>query len=283
MRWAVFGHSGLLGEEVTRQLIQAGEDVFGFDRNNFSIDDSPQNLAAKAGNFDIWVNCIAYTAVDRAESEIEEANRVNAYFAGALANAALISGKRLIHISTDYVFGGDTDRPWKTSDVKTPQNAYGKSKSMGEDLVLQSGADCCVIRTAWLYGEFGNCFPKTIAKKLAADGSARVISDQFGQPTWTRDLAIRIIKVAYEKVIPQIMHIASSGVASWADFAKEVAKSSGYKESSITEISSRELSAAAHRPSKSMLENSTTPVDPIGNWRERWTIAAPSVVGELFL
>jgi dTDP-4-dehydrorhamnose reductase len=217
--------------------------------------------------------------VDKAELEIYEAHTVNAIFAGKLAQAAAIAGAKFVHISTDYVFDGTGTRPYKVTDQVDPQNEYGRSKALGEQLVAESGADYTIFRTAWLYGKFGRCFPKIIASVSDKNGSARVVDDQIGQPTWTRDLAEQVLAYSMLENSPKIVHGVSSGRGSWADFAQEVSKSLGLEGSSVSGIPSSEYPTPAKRPAWSVLDNSSDLVAPIGDWRERWLIAAEEVLG----
>ena len=278
MRWAVIGSTGLLGQDLLTFLKERGEDAHGFNRTNLQLSDEPQKIAKQLERFNVWVNCVGYTQVDKAEADVYEANLVNGIYAGALAQAAEIAGARFIHVSTDYVFDGKSSSPYKVDDQPNPQTAYGKSKALGEQLVAESGADYSILRTAWLFGANGRCFPKLMADLLKKYGTIRVVNDQFGQPTWTRDLAEMVLQVVELENVPRIVHAVSSGKASWADFAKEVAFSMGLSADAIEEISSAEFPTAAKRPAWSVLDNSSDVLTPIGDWRERWREAAPDVL-----
>ena len=280
MRWAVIGNSGMFGQELEHFLLGLGEEVVGFNRNTLELSDEPEKIPAQLRGFDVWVNCVAYTAVDLAETETYDANVVNGIYAGAMAQAAAITGARFIHISTDYVFDGLANTPYSVAEPTNPQTGYGKSKAIGELLVSESGADYSIIRTAWLYGEFGKCFPKAIANKLKTAGVANVVGDQVGQPTWTRDLAEQVYKVALLENMPRIVHAVSSGKGSWADFAMEVALSIGLQRDSIKSVSTSEYPTPAIRPAWSVLDNSSEQIEPIGDWRERWKVAATSVLSD---
>ena len=278
MRWAVIGSTGLFGRDLLSYLSKQGESAKGFNRENLELIDDPNQLAQQLGGYDVWVNCIGYTQVDKAESEPHEANLVNGVYAGALAQAAALSGARFIQISTDYVFDGLSKTPYSTTSLINPKTTYGKSKALGEKLVAESGAEYSILRTAWLYGSNGQCFPRVMADLLAKNGSVRVVSDQYGQPTWTRDLAEIVLQVANLAEMPRIVHAVSSGQATWAELAKEVATSIGMTEEVIEEISTADYPTQAKRPAWSVLDNSSTLVTPIGTWRERWRVAAPKVL-----
>lgn len=280
MRFAVVGENGMFGSEMLSLLKSKGFDVEGFGRSNINLDSNAQVIANSLSEADVIINAVAYTAVDRAETEIEEASKVNGEYPGRLAEASAILGSRFIHISTDYVFEGSTRSAYQVDEHLNPQNAYGKSKALGEKLVAESGADYSILRTAWLYGANGRCFPKIMGELLGKNGSVKVVGDQFGQPTWTRDLAEQVLKVLDLENMPRVVHAVSSGKATWADFAKEVAISLGLSPESVTEISSFEYPTPATRPTWSVLDNSSDVLSPIGEWRERWRIAAPQVLKE---
>lgn len=283
MRFAVVGCRGLLGAELVQFLSENGHEVVGFDRSNMDIHVFvAEELVGRLSGFDVVVNAAAFTRVDDAETEIFEANAVNAIAAGKLAQASALVGARFIQVSTDYVFNGLSNTPYLTSDTPDPQTEYGRSKALGELLVSESGADYLIIRTAWLYGSAGNCFPKTIANVLERDGSARVVADQHGQPTWTRDLARLILAVAELSEMPRIVHGVASGVATWAEFAGEVAQALGRDpDDVVVPVSSTEYPTPAVRPKWSVLDNSSDLLMPIGDWRERWRVAADEVLASL--
>jgi dTDP-4-dehydrorhamnose reductase len=281
MRIAVIGSTGMFGSDLLMLLKAKGIESQGFNRQSLDLEQSSESLAEVFQGFDAVVNAVAFTAVDKAETENYEANTVNGIYAGVLSQASKIAGVRFVQISTDYVFDGLSARPYKVDDVTNPQTAYGKSKALGEQLVAESGADYSIIRTAWLYGANGRCFPKVMAELLKKNGSVRVVSDQMGQPTWTRDLAEMVIQVLKLTRMPRIVHAVSSGQAPWSDFAKEVAKSIGVGVGAVEEISSAEFPTPAKRPAWSVLDNSSDVLIPIGDWSERWRVAAPEVLREI--
>jgi dTDP-4-dehydrorhamnose reductase len=231
----------------------------------------------------VLVNAVAYTAVDKAESDLSELEKVNVDYARKLANIASGLGARFVHVSTDFVFDGKSKKPYRVTDMPNPHSAYGRSKLSGEVAVQESNADYQIFRTAWLYGENGNCFPKTAARELSQTGSIRVVDDQIGQPTWTRDLAELIL--AHQRVKTEkrakIVHGTSSGGSSWYEFACEVALSLGLDPHKvINPITTDEYPTAASRPSYSVLNNVNETGLVIGDWRERWRAAAPLVLAE---
>lgn len=276
--WAVFGDKGLLGAELTNTLVKHGLPFKGFNRSNFKLDLELYKLAQLISDCEIIVNCIAYTNVDRAESQPQLSNSVNGIFPQMLAKAAELTGARFIHISSDYVFDGTKQAPYQTDDSTRPLTAYGESKLLGERLIQETNADFTILRTAWLYGAKGNCFPKTIASKLGAV-PIKVVNDQFGQPTWTKDLAAFILETSALAKMPDILHGVSSGQATWFEFACRIVESLGKDPArNIVPCSSLDFSATANRPKFSVLDNSNHYVTPIGEWDLRWKIASREVL-----
>ena len=237
------------------------------------LNSTVDHLARQLEGFDVIINAVAYTAVDKAESELELANLVNGEYAGKLAQAAQAVGSKFMHISTDYVFDGSATSPYLPNASTNPQGVYGASKLLGENLVAESGANFTIFRTAWLYGKHGRCFPKVMFEKASKSEPLRVVNDQFGQPTWTKDLAQQVLSFSELVDSPNIVHAVSSGKASWFEFAKEVVG-----DYPIEPVSSSEFVTPAKRPSYSVLDNSSNQVSPIGEWRERWHAAKSEVL-----
>jgi len=274
MGFAVIGDQGMFGAEMVDFLTSEGREVIGFNRDSMNLDASFDELSKQLQNFEVIINAVAYTAVDKAESEIELSNLVNGEYAGRLAQIARTTGAKFMHISTDYVFDGCASSPYSTDAETKPQSAYGLSKLLGESLVADSGADYTIFRTAWLYGKYGRCFPKVIFEKASKGERLRVVNDQFGQPTWTKDLAQQVLAFAELGGAPEIVHAVSSGITTWLEFAQEI-----IGDYPIDPVSSSEFVTPAKRPSYSVLDNSSDQVQPIGDWRERWTLARPSLLG----
>ena len=276
MGFAVIGDRGMFGAEMVEFLISQQTQVTGFNRDSMDLNSSVDRLAKQLQGIDVIINAVAYTAVDKAESELELANLVNGEYAGKLAQAAKFVGAKFMHISTDYVFDGSATSPYSTNAPTNPQSAYGSSKLLGENLVADSGANYTVFRTAWLYGKHGRSFPKVIFDKASRGYTLRVVNDQFGQPTWTKDLAQQVYAFAGLDNAPRIVHAVSSGKTTWFEFAKEIVG-----KYPIEPVSSTEFVTAAKRPSYSVLDNSSDFVTPIGDWRERWQGAKSEVLKSL--
>jgi len=204
------------------------------------------------------VNCAAYTAVDKAETEFEKAMLVNSEAPHLLADICNEFETKLIHISTDYVFDGNKFTPYTEEDLVNPISAYGKSKLSGENTVIQSGCNYLIIRTSWLYSTFGNNFVKTIIRVGNERPELKVVFDQIGSPTYAADLANAILKIIWkvekgEKQFEQgIYHFSNEGVCSWYDFAIEIIKGKQLK-CKVTPVESFEYPTPTKRPAYSVL------------------------------
>lgn len=284
MRWVVIGDMGLFGSEMAAFLEVNGESVSRFNRSNLNLDELPEALARQIGPADVIVNATGFTDVDKAESELYEATTVNGIYAGKLAEVSAMLGANFFHISSDYVFDGDSLTAYETSAVTNPRSVYGKSKELGEQLVAQSGANYTIFRTSWLYGAHGKNFAKTIAAKLFETGAVKVVNDQIGTPTWTRDLAEVVFAHGVNDFNERVVHAVSSGSGSWFDFAREVAATlpDGSKYF-LSPVSTEEFPTAAKRPAFSVLDNSETKGPIIDDWHERWKVAAPEVLAEFLI
>ena len=231
MTWIV-GAKGMLGQAVSRALREAGIPIAESDRDvditdMAALEAFASAAFAAAGEGDRWiVNCAAYTAVDKAEDEPDAAFAVNAKGAGLLAEVAVKAGAALIHISTDYVFDGTASSPYTEEACVNPIGVYGKSKLEGERLVqaafAQSPLSFYIIRTAWLYGPSGKNFVYTMLNLMNSRPEVRVVSDQRGTPTLTRDLADCILQVMRSKAAAGVYHYSGEGETTWFDFASEI-------------------------------------------------------------
>ena len=216
------------------------------------------------------VNCAAYTAVDRAESDARAARRVNADGPAVLAGVAREKGIGLIHISTDYVFPGTGNRPLNEADEPDPQSVYGRTKREGEEAVKASGCDAAIVRTAWLYSEFGNNFVKTMLRVGKERGEVSVVYDQTGTPTYAEDLARAVLNLAERG--PKgfgVYHYADEGAVSWYDFAQAVFELYGL-DVLVKAIRTEDYPAIAPRPRYSVLSKEKIKAHGIAvpYWRE---------------
>jgi dTDP-4-dehydrorhamnose reductase len=204
------------------------------------------------------INCAAYTAVDKAETEQENAFLINEDAVGNLATVCAANNTQLIHISTDYVFDGTANQPYKETDKTNPVSVYGKSKLQGEVLALENCAFAIIIRTAWVYSSFGNNFVKTMLRLMKERESINVVSDQIGCPTYAADLALvimQIIACGKSKDNPGIYHYSNAGITNWYEFAVAIKKLTGSK-CIVNPITTAEYPTAAKRPAYSVLDTS---------------------------
>ncbi|GHS88173.1 NAD(P)-dependent oxidoreductase [Actinomycetota bacterium] len=281
MRWLVTGSHGMLGQDVLAVLAGAGHEVTATDRADLDICDATAVEAAVAGH-DVVLNCAAWTAVDDAESHEGDAFRVNAVGPAVLARAAAGHGARLVQVSTDYVLAGDGSAPYPEDSQRDPRSAYGRTKAAGEWAVAAEAPDHLVVRTAWLYGAGGPCFPRTIARIARERGGVDVVDDQVGQPTWTVDVADLILRLVVAGAPSGVYHATSSGQTSWFGFARAVVATAGLDPQVVSPTTSVDFSRPAPRPAYSALGHDrlrAVGVDPIGAWADRWAVAGQRVLG----
>ncbi|WP_225227073.1 dTDP-4-dehydrorhamnose reductase [Oerskovia gallyi] len=278
-RWLVVGARGMLGQDMMSRLTGAGVDVTPADRSTIDITD-PVSVTSSVEGFDVVVNCAAWTAVDDAEEQEAGAFSVNGVGAANLARATAGTGARLVQVSTDYVFDGHADIPYPEDAPIAPRSAYGRTKAAGEWAVRAENPDHLIVRTAWLYGARGACFPKTMARLAGERDSLSVVDDQVGQPTWTVDLADLIVRLVQAGAPSGTYHGTSSGSTSWFGFTEAVVASSG-AEVDLQRTTSAAFASKAPRPAYSVLGHEALErigVEPIGPWRERWQLAAAAVL-----
>lgn len=227
----VTGSKGQLGTELS--LIAGEYPQHQFTFTDFTELDITHTTAIQkflaAHKFDYIINCAAYTAVDKAEGDMESAFKINVEAAGNLARAANERNIKLIHISTDFVFDGRKHKPYLEDDAPSPLNIYGKSKWRGEEACLRENPQSIILRTSWLYSPFGNNFVKTMQRLGSERKEIGVIYDQIGTPTYSLDLARCIMEIISqpEKQITGIFHYSNEGVCSWYDFAVAIMDFSG--------------------------------------------------------
>lgn len=253
----VTGANGQLGNSIKK--------IFENDSNIHAVytdiecldltDKAAVNSIICENQFDFIINCAAYTAVDKAESDEVLCAKINTEAVGNIAEAARKSKTKVIHISTDYVFNGENHRPYEENDKPDPQSVYGRTKLAGEAVLMSfCPTTAIVIRTAWLYSEYGNNFVKKILQLSDEKSEINVVSDQIGTPTYAGSLAQTIHNiVSTSEWTPGIFHFTNEGVASWYDFATSIIKIAGCKQCKVIPIRTKEYPTPAKRPSFSVL------------------------------
>ena len=261
--WLVTGSGGQLGTELLELLTGGQDTVVGVDRGDLDVTDrtAVHQLVGEVRP-DIVVNCAAYTAVDRAESDPEAAMAVNGAAPGHLASAVAAHGSRLLHVSTDYVFAGDADRPYAEDAPTSPQSVYGVTKLAGERAVLETlPLGGFVVRTAWLYGAHGPNFVSTMLRLAEERDTVDVVDDQLGQPTWARDLAAQLVLLARSDATPGVYHGTSSGAVTWFGLTRKLFRLCGLDPDRVRPTTTAAFPRPAPRPAYSVLGH------------ERWALA----------
>ncbi len=259
----ILGAAGMLGTALQKELGQ-GHEVIARDLCDYDIGDREafvRDLAAtKAAAV---VNAAAYTQVDQAEDEVELATQANGEAPGVLAAGCKEAGARLVHVSTDYVFDGRSERPYREDDPTGPINVYGRSKLLGEQRVLAAYPEgSLILRTSWLFGPGGKNFVRTMVDKYqAGERDFRVVSDQHGRPTYTEDLA-RAIKVSLEQGLTGLYHFANAGATTWWELARTALAAAGAgDEVTVARVATGEFKTKAIRPRYSVLDTSRFEAD----------------------
>lgn len=201
---------------------------------------------------DVVILCAAYTAVDAAEREVDAAMRLNAQVPATLGRLATARKARVVMPSTDFVFDGPARRPWREEDPTAPRSVYGRSKREGERGLLLADPQALVLRTSWLFGRRGHCFPRTMWTRARSGQPARVVADQEGSPTFADDLADWMWQLV-QRGARGIVHASNAGSTSWAEVAERVYARAGFPDG-VTRVSSAEFGAPAPRPSYSVLD-----------------------------
>lgn len=258
----VTGANGQLGQCFRSIAPLYAHDFLFADKTSLNIKSTESIFDYLNKNKDInyIVNCAAYTAVDLAETEREQAFELNSEGVKNIAKACVERDIALIHISTDYVFDGQANKPYSENDSTRPQGAYGASKLAGENELLQHCSNAIIIRTSWLYSAFGKNFVKTIIEKAKSIGELNVVNDQYGNPTYAMDLAeccIKIIdkKISFRSLQNRIFHFSNTGNITWFDFANAICSLSNIA-CTINAVSSSAFKTAAKRPSYSVFDTS---------------------------
>ncbi len=248
-RYFIAGSAGQLGTALLGRL---GDQAFGQDIDTLDVaDPGPVAEALDRHRPEVVINAAAFTHVDRCEREPELAERANAVAPGVLAEACAARGLRFVHVSTDYVFPGDADRPYAEDDPPGPVSAYGRTKLDGERRVHAVDPDFLVVRTSWVYGR-GRNFPAAILAQALAGKPIQVVDDQLGCPTWARDLADGLLGLLSAQG-RGLYHLVGGGTASWWDLARAVLDATGHADVAIARIGTGDLDLDAPRPAYSVL------------------------------
>ena len=259
-RIVVTGANGQLGSEIRELSSYFPDDVFTFiTRQDLDLSDaSAIQVWFENKDFDVIINCAAYTAVDKAETEVDLATAINATAVKILAQIAKQKAISLLHISTDYVFAGDSCAPYRETDATNPQGVYGQSKLDGELAMLAINLDrSLIIRTSWVYSRFGNNFVKTMIRLGKDRKELNVIYDQVGTPTSAKDLALVLLMIIQSPQLEaqqgtEIFHYSNEGVCSWYDFAIAIFKAAPIR-CKVNPIETKDYPTPAKRPHYSLL------------------------------
>ena len=253
----VTGSNGQLGSEL-QALAPAHDETCRFFFTDVAELDITDRQAVysfiEQNRISVIVNCAAFTAVDKAESEPERCNLLNHIAPGYLAEAIASVGGTMIQISTDYVFDGTSCKPYKEEDITNPQTVYGRTKLAGEESVIRTCAGSMVIRTAWLYSTYGNNFVKTMLRLGKERDKLGVVADQIGTPTYARDLANAILTVIEKGIKPGVYHFTNEGTCSWYDFTKAIHRMEGIEDCEVSPIHTEDYPVPAKRPHYSVLD-----------------------------
>ena len=269
MRILITGKNGQLGRSINKLIntevkadnnLSSSKFIFvGREELDLSSESSISHYFDRSNKFDVIINCGAYTAVDRAEEEQELANQINHLAVKRLAEISKAQKAKLIHISTDYVFDGESNKPYKETDKTNPINVYGKTKLAGEKSLQEiMPTDAIIIRTSWLYSEYGNNFVSTMLKLGKKRNELNVVSDQIGSPTYATDLAGAILEIIKNKKFreedqaTQIYHYSNEGEISWYEFAQEIFKIAKI-DCKVNPITTQQYPTPAKRPRNTIM------------------------------
>ncbi len=273
--WLVAGAGGMLGLDLVAALTDQGIEHVAADRSALDVTDAEavRQAVRSLGPQGVVLNAAGWTDVDSAEEHEAEATAVNGTAVEALALACRTTGALLVHVSTDYVFGGDGLVVDELAEDALPEpiNAYGRSKLVGERAVLHHCPDRgYVVRTAWLYGRHGQNFVRTMLRLAATHDSVTVVDDQVGQPTWTVEVARRMIEIASSRPPAGVLHASAAGETNWYGLARAVYELAGLDPSRVRPVPSTRFPRPAARPARSVLGHdrwALTGLSPLPDWR----------------
>ncbi|WP_160722719.1 dTDP-4-dehydrorhamnose reductase [Bacillus sp. USDA818B3_A] len=270
MRVVVTGAAGQLGKDVLRELENKNHEAFGLDREQLDITNEADVFSLiNEVKPDVILHCAAYTNVDAAEEDEDTAYQINALGTEYLAKAAKEAGAKLLYISTDYVFDGTANEPYEVNQETSPLGAYGRTKLAGEQLLQKHLDRFFIVRTAWVFGIYGNNFVKTMLRLGEERGEVGVVHDQVGSPTYTVDLAKFMVELM-ETDKYGIYHATNSGVCSWYEFAVEIFKQAGLHVT-VNPLTSDQFPRPAKRPAYSVLSKKRIEEEgltPLRDWKE---------------
>lgn len=254
MKFLVTGVNGQLGYDIVKELEKRGHEAVGTDHSTMDITNQAQvEEVVKKEKVDGIFHCAAYTAVDKAEDEIEQCRAVNATATAFLAKVCQELGIKMLYLSTDYVFDGEGTKPWDTEDkVIAPLNIYGQTKYEGEEAVKKYLEEYFIVRISWVFGKNGNNFIKTMLRLGKERGAVSVVQDQVGSPTYTADLAVLLVDMM-ETEKYGIYHATNEGFCSWYEFACEIFKQAGM-DVVVTPVDSTQFKTKAKRPHNSRMK-----------------------------
>lgn len=261
MKILLLGKSGMLGSCFLKHLTSFHGQVFALGHEDLDITDTEKvTRVVEEVSPAIVVNCMAYTAVDNAETDVQSAMRINGEALAGLAAACKAASSKLIHFSTDYVFAGNKEEGYLENDLTDPINVYGKSKLLGEEMIAANMKDFYVVRTSWLFGENGKNFVDTMVALAKTNKELKVVGDQIGSPTYTNDLVMAVVENFIDKeAVPGIYHLTNAGKTSWCGLAKKIFEILKL-DVAVLEVSSAEFPRPAKRPNFSVLINSKLPL-----------------------
>jgi len=284
MSWLIVGAAGQLGIALEKALNRAEISVLSANSRELDITQAEEvNTFIQRQRPRVVVNAAAWTDVDSAEEKFDAAYSVNALGARNLALASKNAGSTFVQVSTDYVFSGHSSTPWKISDEHNPVSAYGRSKSAGENFVVEMYPEkSYIVRTAWLYSATRKNFAKTMVRlALLGDNQVRVVNDQIGQPTFVGDLADQIINMVTTEIAFGCYHGTNTGQASWFEFTQEIFRLAGADLSRVIPVSSSEYPRPAKRPAYSVLNHDDwklNGLESMRNWKISLAEAMPAII-----